>query len=151
MTTLQIGDKAPDFKAIDEEKNKRRLKDYQGKKLVLFFYPRANTPDCTMEASNLRDHYQMFLSKGYDVLGVSADSSEKQLKWKKKLQLPFHLLADEDKVVLNAYRVWGAKKFMGRTYDGIYRTTFVIDENGIIEDIITKVKTKVHTSQILKE
>ena len=149
MTTLKIGDKAPDFKAKDQQGNTIQLSDYAGKKLVLFFYPKASTPGCTMEACNLRDNYQTFLAKGYDVLGASADAAKRQQKWIDKHQLPFPLLADEDKTVINAFGVWGEKKFMGRTYDGIHRVTFVIDENGIIEEVITKVKTKVHTAQIL--
>jgi peroxiredoxin Q/BCP len=130
--------------------NTIRLSDYAGKKLVLFFYPKASTPGCTAEACNLRDHYQVFLAKGYDVLGVSADSAKRQQNWVLKHELPFPLLADEDKVVINAFGVWGPKKFMGKEYDGIHRTTFVIDENGNIENIITKVKTKAHTAQILE-
>ncbi len=147
MTTLKIGDKAPDFKA-QEKGNTIKLSDYKGKKLVLFFYPRASTPGCTVEACNLRDNYQMFLAKGYDVLGVSADTAKKQENFINKNDLPFPLLADVDKVVINSYKVWGPKKFMGRTFDGIHRTTFVIDEKGVIENIITKVKTKDHTAQI---
>lgn len=149
MTTLKIGDKAPDFKVKDHQGNTIQLSDYVGKKLVLFFYPKASTPGCTMEACNLRDNYQTFLAKGYDVLGASADSAKRQQKWIDKHKLPFPLLADEDKTVINAFGVWGEKKFMGRTYDGIHRVTFVIDENGIIEEVITKVKTKAHTAQIL--
>ena len=151
MTTLKIGDKAPDFEALDNLGNSVSLGDYSGKKLVMFFYPKASTPGCTMEACNLRDNYNTFLSKGYDVLGVSADSAKRQQNWIDKHELPFPLLADEDKKVIEAFGVWGAKKFMGREYEGIHRTTFVIDEKGIIEEIILKVKTKEHTSQILKE
>lgn len=151
MTTLKIGDKAPDFEALDNLGNSVSLGDYSGKKLVMFFYPKASTPGCTMEACNLRDNYNTFLSKGYDVLGVSADSAKRQQNWIDKHELPFPLLADEDKKVIEAFGVWGPKKFMGREYDGIHRTTFVIDEKGIIEEIILKVKTKEHTSQILKE
>ena len=150
MTTLKVGDKAPDFKALDNQGNTIQLSDYAGKKLVLFFYPKASTPGCTMEACNLRDNYHTFLAKGYEVLGASADSAKRQQNWINKHDLPFPLLADEDKTVLNAFGVWGTKKFMGRTYDGIHRVTFVIDENGIIEDVISKVKTMAHTSQILK-
>ena len=149
MTTLKIGDKAPDFKALDENGNTIQLSDYKGKKLVLFFYPKASTPGCTMEACNLRDNYQSFLAKGYAVLGVSADSAKRQQNFIAKNELPFPLLADEDKTVINAFGVWGPKKFMGREYDGIHRATFVIDENGVLEDVITKVKTKAHTEQIL--
>ena len=149
MTTLKIGDNAPNFEAKDNQGNTIKLSDYSGKKLVLFFYPKASTPGCTMEACNLRDNYQTFLAKGYDVLGASADSAKRQQNWIDKHELPFPLLADEDKSVINAFGVWGPKKFMGREYDGIHRTTFVIDEKGVIEDVITKVKTKAHTDQIL--
>ena len=150
MTTLKIGDKAPNFEALDQQGNTIKLSDYVGKKLVLFFYPKASTPGCTVEACNLRDNYQTFLAKDYAIIGVSADSAKRQQNFINKNELPFPLLADEDKTVINAFGVWGPKKFMGREYDGIHRTTFVIDENGILEDVITKVKTKQHTSQILK-
>jgi len=149
MTTLKIGDAAPNFSALDNQGNTIQLSDYTGKKLVLFFYPKASTPGCTAEACDLRDNYQTFLAKGYDVLGASADSAKSQQNWIDKHELPFPLLADEDKTVINAFGVWGPKKFMGREYDGIHRTTFVINEKGIIEEVITKVKTKVHASQIL--
>lgn len=149
MTSLKIGDKAPQFEAKDQEGNTIRLSDYAGKKLVLFFYPKASTPGCTAEACNLSDNYASFLEKGYDVLGVSADSAKRQQNFKNKYELPYPLLADEDKAVIEAFNVWGPKKFMGREYDGIHRTTFVIDENGVIEDVITKVKTKAHAAQIL--
>ncbi len=149
MTTLKIGDKAPSFEAKDNQGNTIKLADYAGKKLVLFFYPKASTPGCTAEACDLRDNYETFLAKGYDVLGVSADSAKRQQNWIDKHALPFPLLADEDKQVINAFGVWGPKKFMGREYDGIHRTTFVIDEKGMLEEIITKVKTKAHAAQIL--
>ena len=150
MTTLKIGDKAPSFEALDEQGNTVKLADYTGKKLLLFFYPKASTPGCTMEACNLRDNYQSFLAKGYAILGVSADSAKRQQNFINKNELPFPLLADEDKAVINTFGVWGPKKFMGREYDGIHRTTFIIDEKGVIEDVILKVKTKQHTSQILE-
>lgn len=150
MNILKIGDKAPNFSAIDELGNIHNLSDYKGKKVVVFFYPKASTPGCTTEACELRDNYHRFLAANYVVLGVSADSKERQQKFKEKNNLPFPLLADENKEVINAFGVWGPKKFMGKEYDGIHRTTFVIDENGIIEDVILKVKTKEHTSQILK-
>ena len=150
MTTLKIGDQAPDFRANDQDGNTISLSDYKGKKLVLFFYPKANTPGCTLEACNLSDNYDRFVAQGYDVLGVSADTEKKQANFRNKFDFPYPLLADVDKKVINAYEVWGEKKFMGRVYDGIHRITFIIDENGIIEDVITKVKTKEHTSQILK-
>ncbi len=149
MTTLKIGDKAPAFESTDQNGNTIQLEDFKGEKVVLFFYPKASTPGCTAEACNLRDNYQAFLAKGYAVLGVSADSVKRQLNFSNKNNLPYSLLADEDKAVIQAYGVWGPKKFMGKTYDGIHRTTFVIDENGRIEDIIAKVKTKDHTAQIL--
>ncbi len=149
MITLKIGDKSPEFIAKNQDDKQIKLSDFKGSKLVLFFYPKASTPGCTMEACNLRDNYKIFLSKGYRVLGVSADSAKRQQNFIKKNNLPFDLLADEDKVVINAFGVWGPKKFMGREYDGINRTTFVIDEQSIILDIIFKVKTKQHTLQIL--
>ena len=149
MTTLKAGDNAPQFEAKDQNGNTVRLSDYSGKKLVLFFYPKASTPGCTAEACNLSDNYQTFLAKGYDVLGVSADSAKRQTNFKNKYELPFPLLADEDKAVIEAFGVWGPKKFMGKEYDGIHRTTFVINENGIIEEVIAKVKTKAHSEQIL--
>jgi len=149
MTTLKIGDKAPEFDSTDQNGKSVKLSDFSGKKIVLFFYPKASTPGCTVEACNLRDNYQVFLNKGYDVVGVSADSEKRQLNFSVKNELPYSLLADEDKAVIKAYGVWGPKKFMGKTYDGIHRTTFVIDEKGIIEEIIEKVKTKAHTSQII--
>lgn len=150
MTTLKIGELAPDFNCENQIGEKVQLSDYQGKKLVLFFYPKASTPGCTVEACNLRDNHSMFISKGYEILGVSADSQKKQQNFINKHELTFPLLADENKEVIDAYKVWGPKKFMGKEYDGIHRTTFVIDENGIIEDVILKVKTKEHSGQILK-
>ena len=149
MTTLKIGDTAPDFKAKDQYGETIELKNLKGKKVVLFFYPKASTPGCTAEACNLRDNYQRFQSKGYEVIGVSADSEKRQLNFSNKQELPYSLLADEEKEVIMAYRVWGPKKFMGKEYEGIHRTTFVIDEEGKIEDIILKVKTKDHTAQLL--
>jgi peroxiredoxin Q/BCP len=149
MTKLKVGDKAPNFNSIDEQGNSISLSDYKGKKLVLFFYPKASTPGCTVEACNLRDNYERFQSLGYEILGVSADSEKHQSNFKNKYNFPYPLLADEDKSVIKAFGVWGEKKFMGRTYDGIHRTTFVINEEGILEDIILKVKTKNHTIQIL--
>ncbi|MDR9448682.1 MAG: thioredoxin-dependent thiol peroxidase [Psychroflexus sp.] len=149
METLQVGDQAPDNLGVDQEGNQHKLADYKGKKLVVFFYPKANTPGCSAEACNLRDHWSNFQEKGYHVLGVSADSSKKQSNFINKFKLPFPLIADEDKEVINAFGVWGPKKFMGKEYDGIHRTTFIIDENGKIENVISKVKTKDHAAQIL--
>lgn len=150
MTKLKAGDKAPNFSAKDEQGNTVSLSDYKGKKLVIFFYPKASTPTCTTEACNLRDHYADLKDKGYEVLGVSADSAKRQANFKNKYDFPYPLLADEDKEVIKAFDVWGVKKFMGRTFDGIHRVTFVIDENGIIEKVIDKVKAKIHTDQILE-
>lgn len=149
MKTLQAGDKAPNFEALDEQGNTIKLSDYSGKKLVVFFYPKASTPGCTVEACNLNDNYERFQSKGYEILGVSADSAKRQSNFKNKYKFQYPLLADEDKKVINAFGVWGPKKFMGREYDGIHRTTFIINEEGTIEQVISKVKTKEHTSQIL--
>ena len=151
MTHLKVGDKAPDFSALDQEGNSIKLNDYKGKKLVIFFYPKASTPGCTAEACNLNDNYERFKAQGYEILGVSADSAKRQANFKTKYGFQYPLLADEDKAVIEAFGVWGPKKFMGKEYDGIHRTTFIIDENGVLEDVITKVKTKAHTDQILKE
>lgn len=148
--SLKIGDKAPDFSGFDQDGKFRQLEDYKGKKLVVFFYPKANTPGCTAEACDLRDNFERFKANNYELLGVSADSQKAQLKFKDKFSFPFPLLADEEKEVIQAFGVWGPKKFMGRTYDGIHRTTFVINEEGIIEDVISDVKTKAHANQILK-
>lgn len=150
MTQLKKGDQAPDFSGFDQDNNFRQLSDYAGKKLVVFFYPKASTPGCTAEACDLRDNFERFQQNNYALLGVSADAQKAQAKFKDKYKFPFPLLADEDKSVIEAFGVWGPKKFMGRTYDGIHRTTFVIDENGIIEEIISDVKTKAHAAQILK-
>jgi peroxiredoxin Q/BCP len=150
MTTLKIGDKAPNFSGLDQNGISHNLADYNGKKLVVFFYPKASTPGCTAEACDLRDNYARFQANNYALLGVSADSAKAQLKFIEKYDLPFPLLADEDKSVIQAFGVWGPKKFMGKEYDGIHRTTFVIDETGCIEEIISDVKTKAHTAQILK-
>lgn len=150
MTTLKAGDQAPDFKAEDQDGNEIKLADYKGKKLVLFFYPKASTPGCTAEACNLNDNFDKLKSEGYEVLGVSADTKKRQQNFKNKYDFQYPLLADEDKSVINAYGVWGPKKFMGKEYDGIHRTTFLIDESGKIEEVISKVKTKEHTNQILK-
>jgi peroxiredoxin Q/BCP len=150
MTTLKIGDKAPNFSGLDQNGTSHNLADYNGKKLVVFFYPKASTPGCTAEACDLRDNYARFQANNYALLGVSADSAKAQLKFIEKYDLPFPLLADEDKSVIQAFGVWGPKKFMGKEYDGIHRTTFVIDEKGCIEEIISDVKTKAHAAQILK-
>ncbi|WP_291135129.1 thioredoxin-dependent thiol peroxidase [Flavobacterium sp. UBA7663] len=150
MTTLKAGDKAPNFSGLDQNGTSHTLVDYKGKKLVVFFYPKASTPGCTAEACDLRDNYARFQANNYALIGVSADSAKAQAKFIEKYDLPFPLLADEDKSVIQAFGVWGPKKFMGKEYDGIHRTTFVIDEKGIIEEVISDVKTKAHAAQILK-
>mgnify|MGYP003113464387 FL=1 len=151
MTHLKAGDKAPNFSALDQDGNTITLSDYKGKKLVVFFYPKASTPGCTAEACNLNDNYDRFKVQGYEILGVSADSAKRQANFRTKYGFQYPLLADEDKSVIEAFGVWGPKKFMGKEYDGIHRSTFVIDENGVLEDVITKVKTKAHAEQILAE
>ena len=150
MTTLKIGDKAPDFSGIDQNGSTVQLKDFKGKKVVLFFYPKASTPGCTAEACDLQNNMERFVAQNYQVIGVSADSQKRQLNFAIKNNLQYPLIADEDKVIINDYGVWGSKKFMGREFDGIHRTTFIISETGFIEDIINKVKTKEHAQQILK-
>ena len=150
MTTLKKGDKAPQFSGKDQDGIVHTLADYNGKRLVVFFYPKANTPGCTAEACDLRDNFERFQAGNYAILGVSADSENAQLKFKEKFSFQYSLLADEEKSVIQAFGVWGPKKFMGKEYDGIHRTTFIIDENGIIEEVITDVKTKAHAAQILK-
>ena len=149
MLTLKIGDKAPSFVGIDQDGNEHKLQDYKGKKLVVFFYPKANTPGCNAEACNLRDNFEYFKNNNFELLGVSADNLKSQASFKNKFELPYPLIADVDKAVITAFGVWGPKKFMGKEYDGIHRTTFVIDENGVIENIISDVKTKDHASQII--
>jgi len=149
MTNLKIGEKAPEFTANNQDGKSISLSDYAGKKLVLYFYPKDDTPGCTKEACNLRDNYQSFQAKGYEIVGVSPDDEASHVKFIKKHELPFDLLADTDHSIAEAYEVWGEKKMYGRTFMGIFRTTFIIDEEGNIEEIITKVKTEEHTSQIL--
>ncbi|MFZ9846604.1 MAG: thioredoxin-dependent thiol peroxidase [Flavobacteriales bacterium] len=150
MSKLKIGDKAPAVVAVDERGMPVRLSDYIGKKVVLYFYPKDNTPGCTTEACDLRDNYRLFQQKGFEVIGVSADTEKKHQNFIQKYDLPFRLIADVDKKVINAFGVWGRKKFMGVEFDGIKRTTFVIDEKGFIERIFDKVITKSHTEQILE-
>ena len=150
MKNLKIGERAPAISSVDQNGDAITLEQFKGSKVALYFYPKDMTPGCTMQSCNLRDNYQTLLDNGYVVLGCSADSPERHQKFIAKHNLPFSLISDESKEVLNAYGVWGPKKFMGKQYDGINRTTFVIDKDGIIKDIITKVKTKAHTSQILE-
>ena len=151
MFHLKEGDKAPDFNITDQTGKVHKIDDYKGKKLILYFYPKDLTPGCTVESCNLRDNYESLKKDGFEVIGVSADDEKKHQKFIDKHDLPFNLLADTNKEVLNNYGVWGEKKFMGKVYDGIHRTTFVIDEKGVIIKIINKVKTKNHTQQILDE
>lgn len=150
MTTLNVGDKAPNFVALDESSQSISLTDFLGKKVILYFYPKDMTPGCTAESCNLGDNYSLLQEKGFIVLGVSPDSSKSHQKFIGKYNLPFSLIADEDKAVIKAFGVWGPKKFMGKEYEGVHRTTFVINEDGIIEKVFTKVKTKDHTHQILQ-
>ncbi len=150
MTHLKEGDKAPDFSTTDQYGNDLNLKDYRGKKVVLYFYPKDDTPGCTTEACNFRDNYQQIRNEGYEIIGVSADTGKKHKKFTDKYELPFPLIPDTEKEIINAYGIWGEKKFMGRIFDGIHRTTFVIDEKGIIEKVITKVKNKEATKQVLE-
>lgn len=150
MTSLKVGDKAPVFSALNEDEKTISLSDYSGKKVILYFYPKDMTPGCTAESCNLGENYNLLKEKGFEILGVSPDPAKRHQKFIEKYKLPFSLIADEDRAVLEAYNVWGPKKFMGREYDGVHRTTFVIDENGVIEKIFTKVKTKDHTNQILE-
>jgi peroxiredoxin Q/BCP len=150
MTPIQVGDKVPPFSVSDDRGNTKSLSDYAGKKLVVFFYPKANTPGCTAEACDLRDHYKELQDAGYSLLGVSADTEKSQRNFSEKFEFPFPLLADVDKEVINAFGVWGPKQFMGKEYEGIHRKTFIIDENGTVERVIDKVKTKEHASQILE-
>ena len=150
MSKLQIGDKAPEINAVDQNGNNITLEQYKGKKVVLYFYPKDMTPGCTAQSCNLSDNYTALQKKGYDVIGVSCDSVKRHQKFIEKHNLPFNLISDEDQKVVNDYGVWQLKKFMGREYMGIVRTTFLINEYGEIEDIIEKVNTKEHTTQIIK-
>lgn len=150
MNTLRVGDKLPQFSVTDQNGNTISDADYTNQKLVVFFYPKANTPGCTAEACDLRDHYAELQKEGYALLGVSADSVKKQKNFSDKFDFPFPLLADEDKAVIEAFGVWGLKKFMGKEYDGIYRKTFIFDDKGLCSRVIDKVKTKEHAAQILE-
>ena len=147
---LQVGNPLPEISVNDESGKSVNLADFIGRKLVVFFYPKANTPGCTAEACDLRDHYKELQDAGYQILGVSADTEKAQASFKNKFNFPYPLLADVDKQLINVFGVWGEKKFMGKTYDGIHRTTFVFDEKGKVERVITQVKTKEHAAQILE-
>ncbi len=150
MTQLKKGDIAPDFAAVNQDGEEVSLADFKGKKLILYFYPKDNTPGCTNEACNFRDHYNYWLKKGFAVVGVSPDSIASHQKFIAKYRLPFPLLSDPDKKIIRAYGAWGLKKLYGREYEGLIRSTFVIDEEGKIEEVFVKVKTKEHTEQIIK-
>lgn len=149
MNELKIGDKAPKFEAIDEQGNVVKLEDFVGKKLILFFYPKASTPGCTAEACSLRDFNAELLQKGFAILGVSADDAKRQSKFKETFNFPFPLLADTEKELIKLYGAWGKKKLYGKEYDGIFRYTFIISEKGVIEHIFHKVNTKSHAEEIL--
>ena len=150
MTSLNVGDKAPNFVALNEFGQSTSLSDFLGKKVILYFYPKDMTPGCTAESCNLGENYSLLQENGFIVLGVSPDSSKSHQKFIDKYNLPFSLIADEDKAIIKAFGVWGPKKFMGKEYDGVHRTTFVIDEDGVIEKVFSKVKTKDHTNQIVE-
>ncbi|PPK87216.1 peroxiredoxin Q/BCP [Neolewinella xylanilytica] len=150
MTTLQAGDQAPAFTGTLQDGSTVSLSDYAGKKLIVFFYPKDDTPGCTAAACSLRDHYGDLRKQGFELLGISPDSPKKHLKFIDKYDLPMPLVADENHEIMDAFGVWGPKKFMGREYDGVHRTTFVIDERGKIERVITKVQTKTHAAQLLE-
>ena len=146
---LSVGDLAPEFTSTDQDGNSIKLSDFRKKKVVMYFYPKDNTPGCTAESCNLRDNYELLQKQGYVVLGISTDGEKSHKKFIAKYDLPFPLISDVDKSVHEAYGTWALKKFMGKEYMGTLRTTFVIDEEGKIEEIIEKVKTKDHTAQIL--
>jgi thioredoxin-dependent peroxiredoxin len=150
MSHLKEGQKAPAFEGIDQDNNKIKLSDFAGKKVILYFYPKDNTPGCTAEACNLRDNYADLIRKGFKIIGVSPDSEKSHKGFAGKYSLPFPLIADTEKKILSAYGSWGEKKMYGKTFAGVLRTTFIIDEKGIIEKIISKVETAKHTEQILK-
>lgn len=147
---LKIGDKAPDFKGTDQNGNEIKLIDYKNKNVILYFYPKDNTPGCTNEACDLRDNYIMWQEKGYEVIGVSPDSVASHLKFIGKHELPFTLISDTEKVIIKEYGAWGLKKLYGREYEGLLRTTFVINAEGVITAIFEKVKTKDHSNQIIE-
>ncbi|ASB49909.1 thioredoxin-dependent thiol peroxidase [Alkalitalea saponilacus] len=149
MANLKEGDKAPVFKGINQKGETISLGEYKGKKVVLYFYPKDNTPGCTAESCNLNDNYGAFQAKGYEIIGVSPDDEKSHQKFADKFGLQFNLIADTEKEILEAYGVWGEKKMYGKTYMGVNRTTFIIDEDGVIEKIIAKVDTKDHASQII--
>ena len=151
MGYLNTGDTAPDFQAKNQDGKNISLKEFQGKKVILYFYPKDDTPGCTAEACNLRDNYSDLIKHGFEVIGISPDSEQSHTKFKSKYSLPFNLVADPKKTILKAYGAWGKKKMYGKEYEGVLRTTYVISEEGKIEKVITKVDTKNHSQQILEE
>lgn len=150
MTHLKEGDKAPSFTGNDQNGNKISLADYKGKKLVLFFYPEDDTPTCTIQACNLRDNYSLLKKEGFEVLGVSPDEEKKHKKFEVKYSLPYTLIADPQHTIINKYDVWGPKQLYGRHYDGLHRTTFIIDEKGTIMKIYLRPRNKQHAEEIIK-
>jgi peroxiredoxin Q/BCP len=148
VTKLKTGDKAPAFKGVDQDGKKISSAEYKGKKIILYFYPQDDTTSCTAQACNLRDNFSELKKMGFEIIGVSEDAVEKHKKFETKYHLPFRLIADEKHEVINAYDVWGKKQFMGKIYDGLVRTTFIINEKGIIDAIILRPNTKIHTQQI---
>lgn len=150
MAKLNVGDQAPDFNGIDQDGNDLNLSSFNGKNLIIYFYPKDDTPGCTAEACDLRDNYDMWLAKGYAVVGISPDRADSHKKFIAKYSLPFPLIADPEKEIIKAYGAWGLKKMYGREYEGLLRMTFVVNEQGFITQIFEKVKTKEHTQQILK-
>lgn len=151
MKILKTGDLAPDFKGVDQDENSISLKDFKGKKVIIYFYPKDDTPGCTAEACNLRDNYNDWINKGFIVIGISPDSIASHKKFAEKYNLPFSLISDPNKEILQAYNAWGEKKMYGKVYQGVLRKTFILDKNHKIEKIIEKVDTKDHTNQIFKE
>ena len=151
MSYLEEGSIAPDFKAKNQNGESVSLSDYKGKKVILFFYPKDNTPGCTAEACNLRDNYSDLVAKGFEVIGVSPDGEKSHTNFVSKFDLPYNLVADTEKEILKAYGAWGLKKMYGKEYEGVLRTTYIIGEDGKIIKVFKKVQTKAHTEQILKE
>lgn len=150
LSMIEKGTKAPDFAFTGKDGKTMNISDLRGKKVVVYFYPKDSTPGCTAEACDFRDNYEVLMKKGFFVIGISADSEASHIKFAEKFALPFPLVADTDKKIIQAYGVWGPKKFMGRSYDGILRTTLIIDEEGVVEEVITKVDTKASTAQIFE-
>ena len=150
MSKLEAGDKAPIFEGVNQNGEKISLKDFKGKKIIIYFYPKDNTPGCTAESCNLNENYEMWLNKGYDVVGVSPDNEKSHKNFISKFGLKFNLIADTEHKILEDYGAWGEKSMYGKKYMGVLRTTYVINEDGIIEAVFDKVDTKNHTSQIIE-